>query len=139
VFLNQRIYVGNLPFSSREDDVRELFAQYGEVLSVVLPTDRETGRPRGFGFVEMSGEDATKAIDALNGRDFGGRALNVNQAREREDRPRGGGGGGGGGRYGGGGGGGYGGGGYGDRDRGGYGDRGYGDRGGGQRGYGPRR
>ena len=134
VFLNQRIYVGNLPFSSREDDVRELFAQYGEVLSVVLPTDRETGRPRGFGFVEMSGEDATKAIDALNGKDFGGRALNVNQAREREERPRGGGGGG---RYGGGGGGGYGGGaggGYGDRDRGGYGDRG-----GGQRGYGPRR
>jgi RNA recognition motif-containing protein len=139
VFLNQRIYVGNLPFSSREDDVRELFAQYGEVISVVLPTDRETGRPRGFGFVEMSGEDATKAIDALNGRDFGGRALNVNQAREREERPRGGGGGGyggggrgGGGGYGGGGGGGYGGGGggYGDRDRGGYGDRG------GGRGYG---
>jgi len=137
--LNQRIYVGNLPFSSREDDVRELFAQYGEVISVVLPTDRETGRPRGFGFVEMSGEDATKAIDALNGKDFGGRALNVNQAREREDRPRGGGGGGryGGGGYGGGGGGGYGGGGYGG---GGYGDRGgggYGDRQ--QRGYGPRR
>ncbi len=164
--MNQRIYVGNLPFSSREDDVRELFAQYGEVISVVLPTDRETGRPRGFGFVEMSGEDATKAIDALNGKDFGGRALNVNQAREREDRPRGGGGGGGGryggggggygggyggggggggygdrdrGGYGGGGSGGYGGGGYGDRDRGGYGDRGggYGDRGG-QRGYGRR-
>lgn len=132
--MNQRIYVGNLPFSSREDDVRELFAQYGEVISVVLPTDRETGRPRGFGFVEMSGEDATKAIDALNGKDFGGRALNVNQAREREDRPRGGGGGS---RYGGGGGGGgYGGGGYGDRG-GGYGDRGggYGDRGG---GYGDR-
>ena len=144
MFLNQRIYVGNLPFTSREDDVRELFAQYGEVLSVVLPTDRETGRPRGFGFVEMSGEDATKAIDALNGRDYGGRALNVNQAREREERPRGGGGGGyggggggyggggggygggggsrggGGGGYGGGGGGyGGGGGGYGDRDRGG--------------------
>ncbi|MGE0134854.1 MAG: RNA recognition motif domain-containing protein [Dehalococcoidia bacterium] len=159
--MNQRIYVGNLPFSSREDDVRELFAQYGEVISVVLPTDRETGRPRGFGFVEMSGEDATKAIDALNGRDFGGRALNVNQAREREDRPRGGGGGGryggGGGGYGSGGGGGYGdrggggygsggGGGYGDRGGGGYGDRGgggYGDRGGGgygdrDRGYGDR-
>lgn len=145
--MNQRIYVGNLPFSSREDDVRELFAQYGEVISVVLPTDRETGRPRGFGFVEMSGEDATKAIDALNGRDFGGRALNVNQAREREDRPRGGGGGrygggGGGGGYGDRGGGGYGdrgGGGYGDRGGGGYGDRdrGYGDRGG-QRGYGRR-
>jgi RNA recognition motif-containing protein len=124
--------------------VRELFAQYGEVLSVVLPTDRETGRPRGFGFVEMSGDDATKAIDALNGKDFGGRALNVNQAREREDRRGGGGGGGGrygggGGGYGGGGGGSYGGGGYGDRggyDRGGGGG-GYGDRS--QRGYGPRR
>jgi RNA recognition motif-containing protein len=133
--LNQRIYVGNLPFSAREEDVRQLFAQYGEVVSVVLPTDRETGRPRGFGFVEMSSEDAPKAIDALNEKDFGGRALNVNQAREREERPRGGGGGygGGGGGYGGGGGGGYGGGGYGggggrggDRGGGGYG----GDRGG---------
>ena len=118
---NQRIYVGNLPFSAREDDVRELFAQYGEVVSVVLPTDRETGRPRGFGFVEMEGDAAQKAIDALNGRDFGGRQLNINQAREREERPRGGGG------YGGGDRGGYGGGG----DRGGYG-------GGGGRG-GPRR
>ena len=103
---NQRIYVGNLPFSAREDDIRELFAQYGEVISVALPTDRETGRPRGFGFVEMEGDSAQKAIDALNGRDFGGRQLNINQAREREERPRGGGGG-----YGGGGGGGYGGGG----------------------------
>ncbi len=112
---NQRIYVGNLPFSAREDDVRQLFAQYGEVVSVVLPTDRETGRPRGFGFVEMSPADAQKAIDGLNGKDMDGRALNVNQAREREERPRGGG-------YGGGGGGG------------GYGDRGYGDRGGGGRG-----
>ena len=78
---------------------------------MVLPTDRETGRPRGFGFVEMSSDDAPKAIDGLNGKDFGGRALNVNQAREREERPRSGGGGP---RYGGGGGGGgYGGGGYG--------------------------
>ncbi len=103
---NQRIYVGNLPFSAREDDIRELFAQYGEVVSVALPTDRETGRPRGFGFVEMAGDSAQKAIDALNGHDFGGRQLNINQAREREERPRGGGGGygGGGGGYGGGGG-----------------------------------
>lgn len=138
--------MGNLPFSAREDDVRELFAQYGEVVSVALPTDRETGRPRGFGFVEMESEDAQKAIDALNGRDFGGRQLNINLAREREERPRGGGGGYGGGGYSGGGGGGYGGGsrggggyGGGDRggDRGGYGGGGgYGDRGG--RG-GPRR
>ncbi len=100
--MNQRIYVGNLPFSAREEDVRALFAQYGEVASVALPTDRETGRPRGFGFVEMSVEDAAKAIDALNGRDFGGRALNVNEARERASG--GGGYGGGGGGYGGGGG-----------------------------------
>lgn len=115
--MNQRIYVGNLPFSAREEDIRQLFAQYGEVVSVVLPTDRETGRPRGFGFVEMSSEDAAKAIDGLNGKDFGGRALNVNLAREREERPRStggpryGGGYGGGGYGGGGGGGGYGGGG----------------------------
>ena len=126
--MNQRIYVGNLPFSAREEDIRELFAQYGEVISVALPIDRESGRPRGFGFVEMDEVGAPKAIDALNGKDFGGRALNVNQAREREERPRGGGGyGGGGGGYGGGGGG-YGGGG----DRGGGG----GGRGGG--GYGGR-
>ena len=101
--MNQRIYVGNLPFSATEDQVRQLFAPYGEVLSCSLPTDRDTGRPRGFGFIEMEGADAQKAIDALNGTDMGGRALTVNQAREREDRgPRGGGGGG----YGGGGGGG---------------------------------
>ena len=99
VFLAQRIYVGNLPFSAREDEVRDLFAQYGEVVSVVLPTDRETGRPRGFGFVEMENADADKAIEALNGQSFGGRMLNVNQAREREDRRGGGGGGGGRGRY----------------------------------------
>jgi RNA recognition motif-containing protein len=119
LFLSQRIYVGNLPFTAREEEVRTLFAGYGEVMTVVLPTDRETGRPRGFGFVEMSNEDAQKAIDALNGTDFGGRTLNVNLAREREDRRPGGGGG-----YGGGGGGrGYGGG-------GGGGGRGYGGGGG---------
>lgn len=125
--MNQRIYVGNLPFTSREDDIRELFGQYGEVLSVALPTDRETGRPRGFGFVEMSGDDANKAIDALNGTDFGGRALNVNLAREREERPRGSSGGGGGRYSGGGGGGGYSG---GSGSYGGGGDRGYGGGGG---------
>jgi hypothetical protein len=140
--VNARIYVGNLPFSAREDDVRQLFAQYGEVVSVVLPTDRETGRPRGFGFVEMSSDDAPKAIDALNGKDFGGRMLNVNQAREREERPRGSYGGGGGGYGGGGyGGGGYGGGGYGGgRGGGGYGGSGsgggYGGGGRGSGGYG---
>jgi cold-inducible RNA-binding protein len=113
VHLVQKIYVGNLPFSATEQQVEELFAAYGEVVSVALPTDRETGRPRGFGFVEMSNEDATKAIAALNGKDFGGRQLNVNEARPREaGAGRGFGGGGGGGGYGGrgGGGGGYGGG-----------------------------
>jgi len=102
--LAQKIYVGNLSFDSSEEDVQRLFSEYGEVTSVALPTDRETGRPRGFGFVEMSNEDAAKAISALNDTDFGGRRLNVNEAKPREPRSGGGGGGGG---YGGGGGGGY--------------------------------
>ena len=91
----QRIYVGNLPFSSSESDVEQLFSSYGSVLSCALPTDRETGRPRGFGFVEMDEADASKAIQALNGQDFQGRTLTVNEARPRRE---GGGGGGGGGR-----------------------------------------
>ncbi|HMN45592.1 MAG TPA: RNA-binding protein [Povalibacter sp.] len=113
-----KIYVGNLPFSADEAAVRELFAQHGTVDSVSLINDRETGRPRGFGFVEMPRGDAERAIQALNGHNMGGRPLKVNEA---QDKPRGGGGGGrggfggggGGGRggYGGGGGGGYGGGG----------------------------
>ncbi|CAN5303471.1 RNA-binding protein [soil metagenome] len=83
------IYVGNLPFGSSEDDVRQLFAQYGSVQSVKLITDRDTGRPRGFGFVEMEGGDADAAIEALNGQEFGGRSLRINEARERaERRPR---------------------------------------------------
>ncbi len=94
----------------------ELFSQHGEVISCSLPKDRETGRPRGFGFVEMSDDDARKAIESLDGQDFGGRSLRVNEAQPRERRDFGGGGGGGGGR-----GGGYGGGGGGRRD-----DRGYG-------------
>ena len=115
--MGQRIYVGNLPYSASEQDVSTLFSQYGEVESVSLPTDRETGRLRGFGFVEMAAADAAKAISGLNGTDMGGRSLNVNEARPREDRGGGGRGGGGGG-YGGGGGGGYGGGGGGGyRDR----------------------
>ncbi len=109
MYLNQRIYVGNLPFSAESAEVEQLFAAHGEVLSVALPTDRETGRPRGFGFVEMSKDDATNAIRALDGQDFGGRALRVNEAEPRENRGGGGGGGfGGGNRGGGGGGGGYG-------------------------------
>ena len=91
--MTQKIYVGNLPFNSSEADVEALFASYGSVQSCALPTDRDTGRPRGFGFVEMDQADAAKAIQALNGQDFQGRTLTVNEAR-----PRGEGGGGGGSR-----------------------------------------
>lgn len=98
-----KIYVGNLPFTANEAEVRTLFSQHGTVESVALPTDRETGRPRGFGFVEMPQADAAKAIQALNGYSMNGRPLRVNEA---QDKPRTGGGGGGYGRGGGGGGGG---------------------------------
>lgn len=130
-----KIYVGNLPFNASEEDVRGLFARFGEVTSVNLINDRETGRPRGFGFVEMSA-GAADAIDALNETDFGGRTLKVSEAQPREGGRGGGGGGGGGGRggggYGGGGGRGGGGGGYGGgRGGGGGGGGGYG----GERGY----
>jgi len=86
-----KIYVGNLPFTATEEQVRELFAAHGTVESVALPNDRETGRPRGFGFVEMNRADAARAIQAVNGQDLGGRALRVNEA---QDKPRGAGGGG---------------------------------------------
>ena len=122
-----KIYVGNLPFSATESEVRDLFAQHGTVDSVALPTDRETGRPRGFGFVEMPQADAQKAMQALNGFNMGGRPLRVNEA---QDRPRTGGGGGGG-RPGGGGRSGGGGGGYGGGGGGGYGGGGGGGYGGG--------
>ena len=121
-----KIYVGNLPFSADENAVRELFAQHGTVESVALPTDRETGRPRGFGFVEMPQADAQRAMQALNGFSMGGRPLRVNEAQERPrtggggGRPGGGGGRPGGGGYGGGGGGG---GGYGGGGGGGGGQR----------------
>lgn len=102
-----KIYVGNLPFSADDAQVRSLFEQHGTVESVALINDRETGRPRGFGFVEMPRADAQRAIQALNGKDMGGRPLRVNEAQERTGggggggggggRPRGGGGGGGGG------------------------------------------
>ena len=85
-----KIYVGNLPFSASENEVRDMFSQHGTVESVSLITDRETGRPRGFGFVEMSRADATRAIQNLNGQDMGGRPLKVNEA---QDKPRNGGGG----------------------------------------------
>ena len=85
----KRIYVGNLPFSATEEEVRELFDQYGPVASVNLVTDRETGRPRGFGFVEMENDaDADAAIDALDQTQMGGRSLKVNEARPRGPRPQ---------------------------------------------------
>ena len=104
----KKLYVGNLPFSATEDEINDLFGQHGAVHSVALINDRETGRPRGFGFVEMDDDAATAAMQALDGQEMGGRTLRVNEAQDR----RGGGGGGGGGRggYGGGGGGGGGGG-----------------------------
>ncbi|AEA33588.1 RNA recognition motif domain-containing protein [Hippea maritima] len=80
------LYVGNLPYSTTEDELKELFGEYGEVSSTKIITDRETGRSRGFGFVEMSDDDAQKAIDSLNGVNFGGRNLKVNEARERKPR-----------------------------------------------------
>jgi RNA recognition motif-containing protein len=113
--MNSKMYVGNLAWSATETDIRELFSQYGTVTDVAIPTDRESGRPRGFAFVTMeTKEGMDAAIAGLNGKDFLGRPLTINEARPREDRPAyGGGGGGGGGRRGGGGG--YGGGGGGRR------------------------
>lgn len=92
------IYVGNLPFTASEDEVREMFAAYGEVDSVRLMTDRDTGRPRGFGFVTMSAAEADAAIEALDGKPLGGRNLRINEAQERKERSGGPGGPGGGGR-----------------------------------------
>ena len=91
----KKIYVGNLSFSASESEIRELFAQHGSVQTVELVTDRDTGRSRGFAFVEMEDEDAAAAIAALNGTESGGRTLKVNEAKPRRE---GGGGGGGGGR-----------------------------------------
>lgn len=115
----KNIFVGNLDFHTGEDELRQLFSTYGQVDRVSIMTDRDTGRSRGFGFVEMANaEEGEKAIAAINGSQIGGRTLNVNEARPKTDRPSGGGGGRGGfggGRSGGGG-----------RDRGGYGGRGRG-------------
>lgn len=127
--MSKKLYVGNIPFTTTEAELRELFEAHGEVASVSVITDRETGRPRGFAFVEMSdGDAADAAMRQLDGRNLGGRPLRVNEATSR---PAGGGGGGGGRGYGGGGGrGGYGGGGGGGR--GGYGGGGGGGYGGGR-------
>ncbi len=119
--MGKKLYVGNLSYDVDSSALEQLFAAHGTVESAQIINDRDTGRSKGFGFVEMSSdEEAQKAIAALNGQEHGGRALTVNEAKPREDRPRGGGGG-----YGGGGGGG---------GRGGYG--GGGGRGGGRGGFG---
>jgi len=82
----KKIYVGNLPWTTNEDELHDLFSAYGNVHSAAVISDRETGRSRGFGFVEMDADDADKAINALNGHDMGGRALRVNEAQERPRR-----------------------------------------------------
>ena len=135
--MSRKIYVGNLPWSTASADLEAMFAPHGAVRSSEVISDRETGRSRGFGFVEMETDEGLQAaITALNGQEINGRPLTVNEARERTPRPGGGGGGGGGGRGGyGGGGGGYGGGGGGGGGRGGYGGGG-GGYGGGGGGYG---
>jgi len=126
-----KLYVGNLPFSATEDEIRSMFEDFGGAVDLHIPLDRETGRPRGFAFVTLSSkEQGEAAIGSLDGKDMGGRALRISEAQERA--PRGGGGGGGGGNWGGGGGGDRRGGGGGDR-RGGGGDRRGGGGGGGSR------
>jgi RNA recognition motif-containing protein len=100
----KRLYVGNLPYGARDESMQELFSQFGAVRSAQVIMDRESGRSKGFGFVEMDNDDeAQAAIDGLNGKPFEGRPLTVNEARPREDRGGRGGGGGGGGFGGGGG------------------------------------
>ena len=154
--MGNKLYVGNLSYNVRDDDLQQTFAQFGTVSSAKVMMDRETGRSKGFGFVEMGSDaEAQSAINGMNGQQMDGRALVVNEARPREERPggfgggrSGGGGGGGGGGYGGGGGfggggagrsgggGGYGGGGGGRSGGGGYGGGGGGGRSGGGGGYG---
>ena len=138
--MGNKLYVGNLAYSVRDDDLQEAFAQFGTVSSAKVMMDRDTGRSKGFGFVEMGSDaEAQSAINGMNGQALDGRAVVVNEARPREERPGGYGGGGGGrssgggGGYGGGGGGGYGGGGGGSRSGGGG---GYGGGGGGRSGGG---
>ncbi|MCL5967075.1 MAG: RNA-binding protein [Firmicutes bacterium] len=80
------LYVGNLPWSTTEDDLMQAFSQHAQVVSARIITDRETGRSRGFGFVEVSDEDAEKAVEALNGTNLGGRDIIVNEARPRQNQ-----------------------------------------------------
>jgi RNA recognition motif-containing protein len=87
--MDNKLYIGNLPYTATEEEVRNYFSQAGNVTSVALITDRATGRAKGFGFVEMAtAEEAQKAISMFHGQDFMGRALTVNVARPREERPR---------------------------------------------------
>ena len=142
--MGNKLYVGNLPYSVRDGDLEQSFGQFGTVTSAKVMMERDTGRSKGFGFVEMASDpEAQAAISGMNGQPLGGRSLVVNEARPMEPRPPrsgggggyggGGGGGGGGGYGGGGGGGGYGGGGGGGRREGGGGGGGYGGGGGGGR------
>jgi RNA recognition motif-containing protein len=136
--MGNKLYVGNLSYNVRDDDLQQAFAQYGSVSSAKVMMDRDTGRSKGFGFVEMGSDaEAQAAINGMNGQSLDGRAIVVNEARPREERPGGFGGGrtGGGGGYGGGGGGRSGGGGFGSGGGGGYGGGG-GSRSGGGGGYG---
>src|SRR3954465_10295290 len=114
--MSKKLYVGNISFQTTSEDLTQAFGQYGSVTSAQIVADRETGRSRGFAFVEMA-DGGDEAVAAMNGAMLGGRTLTVNEARPREERPRSGGGGG---YGGGGGGGGYGGGGGGGGGRGGY-------------------
>ena len=143
--MGNKLYVGNLSYNIRDDDLQQAFAQYGTVSSAKVMMDRDTGRSKGFGFVEMGSDpEAQAAINGMNGQALDGRAIVVNEARPREERPGGFGGGGGGGRTGGGGGGfgggggrtGGGGGGFGSGGGGGYGGGGGGRSGGGGGSYG---
>ena len=86
--MSKSIYVGNLPWSATEEEVRDLFSGYGDVISVKLVSDRETGRARGFGFVEMEDADAEKAIEALDNTSLKGRTLRINEAKPRAPRPQ---------------------------------------------------
>ena len=86
--MTKTIYVGNLPYSTNEAEIRGLFEEFGTVESIRMIMDRDTGRPKGFGFVEMESDEAGRAIEKLNGRELGGRSLRINAAEERQDRPQ---------------------------------------------------
>jgi hypothetical protein len=135
--MGNKLYVGNLPYSVRDEDLQQSFGQFGAVTSAKVMMERDTGRSKGFGFVEMGSDaEAQAAINGMNGQSLGGRSVVVNEARPMEARPPRTGGFGGGGGYGGGGGGGYGGGGDRSGGGGGYGGGGYGGGGGGRSGGG---